>query len=396
MEYTFSKRMQNIRPSAGESILKLMGTPGLIKFSGGNPAGEAFDVADIRAISDELLAEKPGEVLQYSVTEGCAALREQAKAFFNRRDTRVAEGDALVVTSGSAQIMDLLGKVLCDPGDRVLVEGPTFLCAISAFESNGAVVESVPLLEDGVDLEILEQKLARKPTPKIFYCIPDFNNPTGRTTSLAKRQAICKLAARYGVVVLEDNPYGELRFDGEDLPAIKSFDTAGGVVYAGSFSKIIAPGIRVAVMAAPPAIAAQVCKAKLVDDVHTVVWSQLLVAEVLRRKNMDEYIANLRGIYGRKCGVMQAAIEAAFPADVRYTVPQGGMFWWVELPDRIPMEAFVQKALAAGVALVPGSAFCTPDAAPCNAFRMNFSTPEDGEIQRGIALLGALMRSWGE
>lgn len=394
VRYEFSNRMKAVKPSSADNILKLMGTPGLIKFSGGNPAAEAFQMEAIRQISAELLLNVPETVLQYSVTEGVRDLREAAQVFLNRKDLKVTGQDEIIITSGSAQIMDLLAKVLCNEGDRVLAEDPSFMVALNAFRSNGAVVEGVKMEEDGVDLEDLEERMAAKPTPKFFYIIPDFNNPTGITTSFKKREAICGLAAQYGVMILEDNPYGELRFAGTDIPSLKSMDRDGLVVYAGSFSKIIAPGIRVAAVSAPKPVAFMITKAKMMNDVHTSVWSQMICAGVLKKFDMDDYIRGLRGIYGRKSGVMLSAIREYFPGEISYVRPEGGMFLWVTLPEKIPMKPFVEEALKKGVALVPGDVFCIEDPDSCQSFRMNFSTPKEAEIIRGIQILGGLMRQF--
>lgn len=394
MRYEFSNRIKGVKPSSADNILKLMGTPGLIKFSGGNPAAEAFQTEAIKEISSKLLEEMPETVLQYSVTEGIPALAEAAKGFLNRREIKVSENDDIVITSGSAQIMDFLAKVLCNEGDRVLAEDPSFMVALNAFRSNGAVVEGVRMEADGVDLKDLEERMASEPAPKFFYTIPDFNNPTGITTSLEKRKAIYQLAEQYGVIILEDNPYGELRFSGEDVPSIKSMDREGLVVYAGSFSKIIAPGIRVAAMSAPKPVAAMIAKAKMMNDVHTSVWSQMICAGILRGFDMDTYIAGLRDVYGRKSRVMLASIKEHFPEEITYVTPEGGMFLWVTLPGQISMKAFVEAALEKGVALVPGDVFCIQDPGGCQSFRMNFSTPEEAEIRLGIQILGGLMRDF--
>lgn len=392
MEYQFSDRINAVKPSAADNILKLMGTPGLKKFSGGNPASEAFQVETIKGISRRMMEHDPIGILQYSVTEGCPELLKAAEKFLNRTETKVGAGDQLVITSGSAQIMDLLAKVLCNDGDRVLVEAPTFMVAMNAFRSNGAIVEGVSLEEDGVNLEELEEKLASGPAPKMFYVIPDFQNPTGVTTSLKKRRAIYELCARYHTIILEDNPYGELRFAGEAVPSIKSMDEEGIVVYAGSFSKIIAPGIRVAAMSAPKPIAQKIVKAKMMNDVHSTVWSQKICAEVLNNCNMDYYVGKLRAIYGKKSKTMLDAIKAYFPREITYIEPEGGMFLWVTLPESIDMLSFVKKALERTVALVPGNVFYPDGDAPCHSFRMNFSTPEETEIVEGIKILGDLMK----
>ncbi|PNV62664.1 PLP-dependent aminotransferase family protein [Clostridium sp. chh4-2] len=392
MDYQFSDRINAVKPSSADNILKLMGTPGLKKFSGGNPAAEAFQVETIKGISRRMLEHDPIGILQYSVTEGCPELLQAAKEFLNRKEIKVSTKDQIIITSGSAQIMDLLSKVLCNDNDRVLVEAPTLMVAMSAFRSNGAIVEGVTLEEDGVNLEELEQKLAAKPTPKLFYVIPDFQNPTGVTTSFEKRKAIYELCAKYGTIILEDNPYGELRFAGEEVPSIKSLDKEGIVVYAGSFSKIIAPGIRVAAMSAPVPIAQKVAKAKMLNDVHSTVWSQKICAEILTNCNMDYYVGKLRAIYGKKSRIMLDAIKAYFPQEVSYITPEGGMFLWVTLPDSIDMSEFVKKALDRTVALVPGDVFYPDSEAPCHSFRMNFSTPEELEIVEGIKILGKLMK----
>ncbi|MDU2111990.1 MAG: PLP-dependent aminotransferase family protein, partial [Clostridiales bacterium] len=243
---------------------------------------------------------------------------------------------------------------------------------------------------DGIDLSDLEEKLQIKPTPKFIYVIPNFQNPTGITMSLEKRKAVYELCKKYGVLILEDNPYGQLRFSGEAVPPIKSFDEEGIVIYAASFSKIIAPGIRVACAVGKPKIIGAIKQVKFLNDVHSTTWSQVICERILATCDMDAQIEKLKEIYGAKNKVMQDEMAKNFHPSVKYTKPEGGMFVWVTLPDGVDMMKFVGEALENKVALVPGTAFLADTSMPCQSFRMNFSTPSTEDIIKGIEILGKL------
>lgn len=390
--YSFSKNARGLRPSAIREILKNMNDPKMISFAGGNPAAECFPVEEIRRYSEKILRERPVRMLLYSTTEGVASLRESVLGFANRNGQVSGSGDDVAILTGSQQAMDFLARVFCDPGDTVVAEDPSFVGALNAFRAVGAKTVGVPMEQDGVDLEKLETAFAAEKKPKLFYVIPNFQNPTGLVTSLAKRRAIYELAVKYGVPVLEDNPYGELRFEGEDLPPIKSLDRQGMVFYSGSFSKILAPGMRLAYLIAPKPVVEKVVVMKQCSDTHTNTWSQMVCDEWLRGSDPQAHIEAIRQVYARKCRLMLAEMDRQFDPRVRYTRPAGGMFLWATLPAGVPMLDFVQEAQRRGVAVVPGNAFLCDEDAATSCFRLNYSTPSDEEIRRGVAILGQLTK----
>ena len=390
MIYALSNSVCRLAPSIIRGSLKQMSDPTLISFAGGNPAADTFPAAEIARFSNALLTQNAAAVLQYSVSEGVPFVRTAMKKFANRHEIICRDTDDLLITSGSQQVMDFVAKCLVNEGDTVAVEVPAFLGAYNAFLSYGAQLAGVPMEDDGVDLAALEAVFAAKPTPKFFYCIPNFQNPTGKTMSLAKRKAVYALAQQYHVPVLEDNPYGELRFTGENLPSIKSFDTDGTVIYAGSFSKILCPGMRLAYCICQKELHAKLVLAKQVSDVHTNVWAQRVCEQMLTQTDMEAHIASICVIYREKAEKMMAALDAKCP-QIAYHKPEGGMFLWATLPENIAVSTFVQKCLAEKLALVPGNAFMVDTAAPCQNIRMNFSTPTAEQIERGVEIMACVL-----
>ena len=390
MEFHISDKMQGMKPSIIREILKQMSDPTLISFAGGNPAADSFPADEIARFSEELLRENPVATLQYSVSEGVPSVREIIRAFANRHEPVAKESDTVLIVSGSQQILDFTAKCLCNEGDVVAVEDPAFLGAYNAFRSSGARLVGVPMEEDGVDLAALEAVFAAKDKPRFFYCIPNFQNPTGRTMSLAKRKAVYELSVRYGVPVLEDDPYGELRISGERLTSIKSMDTTGAVIYAGSFSKILCPGMRLAYCVCDEALGRHFVVAKQCSDVHTNVWAQRVCEAMLTRTDMEAHIRAIRKIYASKAQLMMAQMDEKCPG-IRYIVPEGGMFLWATLPEGVDMPGFVQKCLDRKLALVPGNAFMVDEEAPCQSFRMNFSTPTPEQIEQGVSIMAEVL-----
>lgn len=389
MDYPFSDRIAGMKPSAIREILKNSADPAIIPFSAGNPAAEAFPVEQIRRISNDILTENPLAALQYSVTDGVPALKARVRAMLEE-DGLPQPGDDLLITSGAQQAIELACKVLCNEGDVVLTEEPSFIGSLNSFRSFRARLVGVPMEEDGMDIAKLEQALKDNPNTKLIYIIPNFQNPSGRTTSLEKRRAVYELARRFGVCILEDNPYGKLRFAGEDTPSIKSFDEDGIIVYCGTFSKILSPGLRVGYALAPAPVINKMIVAKQCGDVHTAVLPQMICERFLAETDMESHYEKLRAIYRRKSGLMLKGMEA-WPEAARFTRPQGGLFIWCTLPDGADMMGFVKRALAGKVAVVPGVAFATDESAPSRSFRCNFSTPSDEAIAHGTGILGALL-----
>lgn len=391
MDFRYSDKVLGMRPSIIRELLKQMSDPSLISFAGGNPAADSFPVADIRAFSDKLLETDPVGMLQYSVTEGYGPLRQACRDFANRKWPVVKKSDEVIITSGSQQVIEFMAKLLCNEGDVVAVEEPAFLGAYNSIRSFGAALRGVPLQPDGVDLEALEAAFAAEPKPKFFYCIPNFQNPTGYTTSAAKRKAIYELAVKYGVPVLEDDPYGALRISGEDVPPIKHFDETGTVVYAGSFSKILCPGMRLAYCAGQPEFITKMVTAKQGSDVHTNVWAQRVCERMLRETDMNAHIARLQAIYREKADHMMAQLDEKLSGAVSYVRPEGGMFTWAKLPDEVPAGEFARRCLEKKLAVVPGSAFYTDSTVDQPFVRLNFSTPTKEQIDRGVAVMAEVL-----
>lgn len=390
MKYQFANRMSNVKASAIREILKATADPQMISFAGGNPSAEAFPVKEIETISADILSHEPISVLQYGITEGNQEFIQAATKFLNRHEQILTDKDQMLVTSGSQQIMEFAAKTLCNEDDVVVCENPSFLGALNAFKSLGAVLRGVEYKDGQLDLDALEKALQMEPKPKFIYLIPNFQNPTGMTMSLEVRKQILALAKKYEVLILEDNPYGDLRFEGEAIPSIKSLDQDGLVIYAASLSKIIAPGMRVACAVAPREIIQKFVVAKQASDVHSNLWAQKVMARYLCNYDMDAHIESIRKIYKNKCYLMLEEMKKHFHPSVQYTKPTGGMFIWVTLPEHVDMLTFVKKALEKNVAVVPGNAFLDDDTKECHSFRMNYSTPTDDKIREGVKILGQL------
>ena len=391
MEYTLSRNMRGMKPSIIREILKQMHDPSLISVAGGNPAPESFPDKVIAAASARLLAQDPVGMLQYSVTEGVPAVLEQVRRFANRHELRVRGQDALLLCTGSQQVLDLATKCLCNEGDTIAVEEPAFLGAYNTFRSYGAKLAGVPMEEDGVSLAALEAVFAAPEKPRFFYCIPNFQNPTGKTMSVAKRRGVLALAQKYGVPVLEDDPYGELRFAGAPVPSIKSMDEGNSVIYAASFSKILCPGMRLAFCACDEKLARSMVVAKQGSDVHTNVWAQRVCAELLRTMDMDAHIRAVSAMYGRKAALMAQLLREKCP-QIAFEAPQGGMFLWAGLPQAVRVPEFVQACLERRLAVIPGSAFYVDGEAPCQGVRLNFSTPSEDAIRRGVDIMAQVLK----
>lgn len=387
MNYYFSKRISQLQPSAIREILKATQDPQIIPFAAGNPDESAFPVDEISRISAEIFKENPVTALQYGVTEGYRPLVDTLTPFVKEKYNIGKEFDSIIITSGAQQVMDLATKALCDFGDTIICESPSFIGSLNCFRSYGCKLSGVPVEADGMSLEELEKAIKGAENPRFIYTIPNFQNPSGATMSLEKRKGVYALAKKYGLLILEDNPYGDLRVSGDDIPSIKSFDTDGIVIYAGSFSKLLAPGIRVGYIVAPSQIIAKMIVGKQAADVHTPVFSQMLVHKWMTENDVDAHIEKIRNIYGEKLSLMCDLIDSELGDFVKYVRPEGGLFVWCQLPDRVPMLDFVKTCIDNKVAVVPGTAFMINDE-KTNCFRMNFSTPSKEKIQEGMKILG--------
>lgn len=392
MNYAFSERVKSLKPSAIREILKNSSAPGIIPLSAGNPAPDAFPYKDIASISQKLLAHTPMEALQYSVTEGYAPLRQHLAEYMQNKHRVGGPGDDVLITSGAQQVMDLLTKTLLNEGDAVLCEAPSFIGSLNTFRSYRAKLCGIPMEADGVSIEGLERALCTEKNVKYFYTIPNFQNPSGITMSLEKRKRVYELCRDHNVVVLEDNPYGDLRFAGEDLPAIKSFDQEGVVMYAGSFSKVVSPGMRVGYAIGPKELIQKMVVCKQGEDVHSNIWAQIVCHQFMTGCDYEAHIQRLRDIYRRKSGVLLKAMEEHFAPLITWNSFEGGLFAWCVLPDGVGMLDFVKRGAERKVCVVPGTAFLTDESQPCQAFRVNFSTPTDEQLREGVKILGQLAR----
>lgn len=387
MEYKISDKFVNMKPSAIREIFKSLGKPGCISFAAGNPSPESFPVEEIRKITSRILSEEPITALQYGVTEGYPKLRELVSARLKRVYGIGGDDDETIIVSGGQQGIELTCKVMCNEGDVVISENPSFIGALNAFRSLGAKLVGVPLGDEGMDIAALEKALAENPNAKIIYTIPSFQNPAGITSTLENRKAVYALASKYDVVIIEDNPYGDLRFSGEDVPTYKSFDTEGRVVYCGSFSKILSAGIRIGTLTANKALVSKIVVAKQVEDVHTNMFFQMVCAKYMSEYDLEEHIAKIRKLYSHKAGLMISALEKFMPSDVKFTRPDGGIFLWCSLPEGYDLGEFIKRCSEKNVFVVPGTAFLPDESETTRSFRLNYSMPSDEEITRGIKLL---------
>lgn len=387
MEYNISNKMRDMKPSAIREIFKSLTDPEIIAFAAGNPAAESFPVDKLSGISKKIFEEDSVKALQYSITEGLPALRESVKKRLSDKFNIGRNFDNTIIVSGGQQGLELTCKVMCNEGDVVLCENPSFIGALNAYRSLGANTIGVEMDNDGINIEKLEHALKTIPNIKILYTIPTFHNPAGITTSYEKRKAIYKLALKYGVIILEDNPYGELRFKGDEIPTIKSMDTEGIVVYCGSFSKILSAGMRVGFLCAPDTVMQKIVVAKQVEDVHTNIFFQMMCQNFIAQYGLDDHISNIRALYRAKCFKMLTALDKYMPKEVSYTRPEGGLFIWCTLPDNVKLDDFVKGAMAKKVAVVPGTAFNCDVTASSQSFRITYATPTDDQIERGVRIL---------
>lgn len=391
MNYKISDKFVNMKPSAIREIFKSLGKPGCISFAAGNPSPESFPVEDIKRIAADILTEEPITALQYGITEGYPKLRELVASRLKRLYNIGTDDDDTIIVTGGQQGIELTCKVMCNEGDVVICENPSFIGALNAFRSLGAELKGVPLKDDGIDLTALEETLKANPRAKLLYVIPSFQNPAGITSTLENRKAVYELARKYDIVIIEDNPYGDLRFEGENVPAYKSFDVDGRVVYCGSFSKILSSGMRVGTLTANKELVSKIVVAKQVEDVHTNVFFQMVCARYMTECDLEAHIEKIRALYRHKSSLMLKALDEYMPADVKFTRPQGGIFLWCSLPEGYELSEFVKRCSEKNVFVVPGTAFLPDESEPTRSFRLNYSMPSDEEIERGIKLLAEVI-----
>lgn len=388
-----STNMKPITGSAIRDIFKLLGKPGMISFAGGNPSNAALEPEVIAPIASKVLLKNGAPLLQYGGTEGFAPLRESAAEFLRTAGVR-CEPEQILPTQGSTQAIDLLLKALIDPGDAVLCESPTFLGTIQAVRTYGAKLVPVQTDEFGLIPEAAEEAI-RLHKPKLLYVIPTFQNPTGVTLALERRRAIAALGAKYGVVIAEDDPYRDLRYAGEPLPSIQSFDEEGWVVYLSSFSKLISPGMRVGcAVVKPKALLRKMVIGKQSTDVHSPLLTQAIVDAYLREGLLPAHIERICGFYREQLNAMLEGFDE-MPTGTKHTVPQGGLFVWAELPEGYDALALLETAVSANVAYVPGTYFY-PEGGRANTLRLNFSNAEVPDIREGMKRLGTALGAVGK
>lgn len=386
----FAQRAERLKGNAIREIFKLLTDPAIISLGGGNPARESFPQEQIRAIADQLLAERGVDMLQYGLTLGYQPLRQACLDHLFRPKGIVAELDNIITFTGSTQGISMVGEAFLDEGDVVLMENPTFLGTLNTLRKLGARLEPVSMDADGLDVEDLERQV-RRHRPKLLYTIPTFQNPSGRTIPAARRQRIAQLAAEYDFLVLEDDPYGEVRFAGQAQPPIKSFDQAGQVVLMNSFSKTIAPGLRVGVACAPPEIVAKLELFKQCADTHSPLLPQAICAEYLCQGLMPQHLLEVAEIYRQRLAAMLEGLERHFPAECQYTVPEGGLFLWLRLPGLDAAELLKQSLAEAKVAFVPGASFCIDPEQGRDCLRLNYSSSAPEQISVAMERLGRLI-----
>ncbi len=389
MDYVFSERAKNLKPSAIREIFKYAADPEVVSLSAGNPSPEAFPSKEIAEISAKIFAENPTSVLQYSVTEGYTPLREYLKDYLKSSQNIGSEKDEILITSGAQQVMDLCSKALLNEDDVVVCEAPSFIGSLNTFRSYNGRLAGVTVEPDGMNMEELENALKSNKNVKFIYTIPNYQNPSGVTMSLEKRKKLYELALKYSVLILEDNPYGELRYSGEPLPSIKSFDTEGIVIYAGSFSKVVAPGLRVAYTVAPREIFQKLVVCKQGSDVHTNIWAQRICYEFIANYDFEGHLEKLRSIYRKKADFCMELLDKYAPK-IKYHKINGGLFIWCSLPEGTDMPEFCKTAVENKVCVVPGNAFLTDESQSSQCFRINFSTPDDVQLEKGIKILGKI------
>lgn len=384
MNYNFSDKIKALKPSAIREMFKSMADPEMISFAAGNPAPESFPVEELARLSAEIYEKSATAALQYSITEGYAPLREAVTKRQRERFGVVRDDDETLIVSGGQQGIELAVKIFANEGDAVVCEEPTFIGALNAFRSCGAQTVGVPLHGDGIDPDELDKVLSATPNAKLLYLIPTFHNPCGITTSVEKRKKILEVAKKHDIVILEDNPYGELRFAGEDVPTLKSLDTDGRVIYCSSFSKILSAGMRVGFVIAHKDIIAKMTVAKQSEDVHTNIFFQMLCYKYVTECDLDAHIEKIKAIYRRKANLMLDGLERGMPKCVKFTRPCGGLFIWCTLPDGADAPAFIAECMKNKVAVVPGGTFNCDLSRQSNGFRLNYSTPSDEQIVLGI------------
>ncbi len=383
----FAKRMNNMKASEIRELLKLTQNPEIISFAGGLPAPELFPVKEIEKIAAELIAKNGRQILQYSTTEGHAPLRAKIADRMNKKFKTNVQADNILITSGSQQGLDFSGKIFLNEGDVVLCESPSYMGAINAFNAYMPNFVEVPTDEDGMVMEELERIVATTKNVKMIYVIPDFQNPTGRTWPLARRKKFMEIITKYEIPVIEDDPYGELRYEGETLPCLLSMDTKGLVAFMGTFSKTFCPGLRIGWVAAAPELLEPYITVKQSADLHTAPFNQQIIDAFIDQYDFDAHVEEIKALYRNRRDLIIKTMTECFPSCVTFTHPQGGLFLWVMLPKEINARDLMATCLKKKVAFVPGGPFF-PNGGNENTLRLNYSNMPEDKIVEGIKRLG--------
>ena len=397
-EYRYAHRTQKMGSSVIRELLKLTEQPDIISFGGGLPAPEVFPVKEFQEACNQVLIDHGAQALQYSTTEGYLPLREMIARHNARYSVRVT-AENIMITSGSQQALDFIGRVFVNRGDYIVVESPTYLGALQAWNAYGAQYISVRADEHGMVVDELEAAL--RVGPKFIYILPNFQNPSGSTLSLERRKRLILLADQYGVPIVEDDPYGQLRYDGEHLPSVVYLDDhfrnegnleySGNVIYLSTFSKLLAPGLRLAWVVAPPQVIRKLVMTKQAADLHTSSFNQHVAYEVAKGGFLDEHVKTIRAVYKERRDVMLEMMEEMFPPEVTWTKPKGGMFLWGVLPENVNAADVLKVAVERKVAFVPGGSF-HPNGGGANTMRLNFSFSNPENIREGISRLGTTLK----
>lgn len=391
MDIRYAKRMDNITGSEIREAIKLTLRPGMISFAGGLPAPEMFPVHEMKEAARLVMEENGASAMQYSTTEGFDPLREKIVERMKSKYGIHTEKDNILITNGSQQGLDFSGRLFLDKGDVVLFESPSYMGAFNAFKAYEPAFHEVPTDEDGMIPEALEGILAENKKVKMIYVIPDFQNPTGRTWSLGRRKAFLEVVGKYGIPVIEDNPYGELRFEGEAIPSLKSLDKTGLVIFLGSFSKILAPGYRIGWICAEKEILQKYIFAKQGADLQPSTISQMEISKYMELYDLDAHVEEVKAVYKRRRDLMFDTMQKCFPAGAKFQKPHGGLFMWVELPENMNAKDLLVKCVEQFVAYIPGAAFY-PNNGRQNTFRLNFSNMPDDMIVEGIQRMGDVLK----
>ncbi|MDQ0882039.1 PLP-dependent aminotransferase family protein [Peribacillus sp. V2I11] len=389
MENKFAERACLVSSSETREILKVTERPEVISFAGGLPAPELFPVEALKVACNAVLNEEGAASLQYSTTEGYGPLRDSICQKLKAIGIDSTSNNILI-TSGSQQAIDLTGRLFINEGDTIICESPTYLAAINAFKSYNANFEEVAMDNDGMIMEELERKLQEHPSAKFIYTIPDFQNPTGRTLNLQRRKRMIELANQYDVLIIEDNPYGAIRFAGEDIPPVKHFDTENRVIYMSTFSKIFTPGLRIGWICADQSFIDKYVAFKQTADLHTDSFAQRITAKYMELYDMEEHIKKIKAVYKARCTEMLNCLEEFFPENLSYSKPEGGLFIWIELPEGVDSKHIFTECLKNNVACVPGVPFF-PNGTQKNTLRLNYSNMPEDQIIEGMKRMGDVL-----